>query len=206
MNELFVFLFIAIVVIAALAVRKRQDTQRSVDRKRTVPPKSQQRATHRPKKLPPKFRPAEPRSKPSTPQSKQLALPPMPRSMVLEGSAYVIDGDTIVVQGIKIRLAGIDAPELHEPWGRKSKWEMVNICKGQRIRVALNGERSYDRLVGTCFLSDGTDIGAELIRRGYALDYFVFSQGKYRHLENPEIRRKLQYIRWKVQSKQPLTN
>lgn len=119
----------------------------------------------------------------------------MPATMVLEGVAYVIDGDTIVIQGTKIRLAGIDAPELDEPWGQKSKWEMIRICKGQRIRVELNGERSYDRLVGVCYLADGADIGAELIRRGLALDYTVFSRGRYRHLERPEFRSKLTYIR-----------
>lgn len=31
------------------------------------------------------------------------------------GSAWVIDGDTIVIGGVKLRLWGIDAPELDEP-------------------------------------------------------------------------------------------
>ena len=38
-----------------------------------------------------------------------------------EGSAHVIDGDTIVVKGQKIRLAGVNAPELDQAWGQKSK-------------------------------------------------------------------------------------
>ncbi|WP_299612666.1 thermonuclease family protein [uncultured Tateyamaria sp.] len=124
--------------------------------------------------------------------------PEIPASRQLNGKAYVIDGDTIVVQKIKVRLAGIDAPELDQPWGQKSKWEMVKICKGQSIRVELTGETSYDRLVGTCYLPDDRDIGAEIIKAGLALDGGHFSKGKYRHLEPDGIRRKLRYYgRWR---------
>ncbi|WP_420013383.1 thermonuclease family protein [Tateyamaria sp.] len=94
-------------------------------------------------------------------------------------------------------MAGIDAPELNQPWGQKSKWEMVKICKGQAIRVELTGETSYDRLVGTCYLPDDRDIGAEIIKAGLALDGGHFSKGKYRHLEPAGIRKKLRhYRRW----------
>jgi endonuclease YncB( thermonuclease family) len=110
----------------------------------------------------------------------------------------VIDGDTIVVSKIKVRLAGIDAPELDQPWGQKSKWEMVRICKGQVLRVELTGETSYDRLVGTCYLPDGRDIGAEIVKAGLALDGGHFSKGKYRHLEQPDMRAKLKrYGNWR---------
>ena len=119
------------------------------------------------------------------------APPHFPLSMLLEGPAHVIDGDTIIVRKIKISLAGIDAPELDRPWGQKSKWEMVRICKGHSIRVELTGDTSYDRLVGTCYLPDGTDIGAEIIKAGLALDGGYYSEGKYRHLEPAGIRRKL---------------
>lgn len=117
--------------------------------------------------------------------------PAIPSNRKLKGRAYVIDGDTIVVAKIKVRLAGIDAPELDQPWGQKSKWAMVGICKGHTITVELTGETSYDRLVGTCYLDDGTDIGAEIISAGLALDGGHFSQGKYQHLEDPDFRRKL---------------
>ncbi|MFV2002606.1 MAG: nuclease, partial [Paracoccaceae bacterium] len=55
----------------------------------------------------------------------------------------------------------------------------------------LNGERSHDRLVGTCCLPDGRDIAAELVRQGLALDWARFSGGKYRHLEPSDARNKL---------------
>ncbi len=118
-------------------------------------------------------------------------LPPMPKNMTLSGRAYIIDGDTIAIQRTKVRLAGIDAPELNMPWGQKSKWAMVAICKGQTITVELDGERSFDRLVGTCYLPDGRDIGAELVKQGLALDLPEFSRGKYQHLEPEGARTKL---------------
>lgn len=124
--------------------------------------------------------------------------PPVPSSLQIKGRAWVIDGDTIVVNRVKIRLAGIDAPELDQPWGQKSKWEMIKLCKGQTISVELSGQTSYDRLVGTCFLPDGRDLGAEIIKAGLALDGGHFSAGKYRHLEDPAMRRKLRgYGRWR---------
>ena len=140
--------------------------------------------------LPPRNLPPLASTKPSQ-RTDHAPPPPIPASRKLKGRAYVIDGDTIVIQKIKIRLAGIDAPELDQPWGRKSKWEMVRICKGQTITVSLTGETSYDRLVGTCYLPDGRDIGAEIIKAGLALDGGYYSEGKYRHLELPGTRAKL---------------
>nr|WP_170342965.1 thermonuclease family protein [Ruegeria arenilitoris] len=114
-----------------------------------------------------------------------------PSNRVLTGRAYVIDGDTIIVRGTKIRLAGIDAPELDMPWGLKAKWTMVEICRGQEITVKLNGETSYDRLVGIGYLPNGQDIGAELVKRRLALDLPFFSKGRYRHLEPTGARERL---------------
>ncbi|MCF6316075.1 MAG: thermonuclease family protein [Marinosulfonomonas sp.] len=121
-------------------------------------------------------------------------MPVFPEAGRLEGKCHIIDGDTIVIKRIKIRLAGIDAPELDQPWGQKSKWAMVAICKGQVITAKLNGERSHDRLVATCYLPNGNDIGAELIKQGLALDWRQFSGGRYRHLEQAGARRKLKQV------------
>jgi endonuclease YncB( thermonuclease family) len=112
-----------------------------------------------------------------------------PRSF--SGRAHVIDGDTIIVRGTKIRLAGIDAPELDRPYGQTAKWTMVDICKGKEITVELTGEASHDRLVGVCRLPDGLDVAEELVRRGLALDVPFYSNGRYRRFEPPGVRRKL---------------
>ena len=123
---------------------------------------------------------------------------PVPVETVLRGRCWVIDGDTIVINKIRLRLAGIDAPELDHPWGKKSKWAMVQLCKGQTVTARIKPELSYDRMVAECFLPDGRDLAAELVRIGLALDWPKFSGGKYRHLEPEDARRKL----WRADARQ----
>ena len=98
------------------------------------------------------------------------------------GYAHVIDGDTIKIRGMKIRLAGINAPELDRPYGVKSKYEMVNIVKGKKVYVVPDGTTSFDRIVATCYIDGDVDIGAELIKRGLALDIPSFTGGKFSSL------------------------
>lgn len=121
-----------------------------------------------------------------------------PTATVLQGKCWVVDGDTIVIDKVHIRLAGIDAPELDHPWGKQSKWAMVQLCKGQTVTARIRPELSYDRVVAECFLPDGRDLAAELVRAGMALDWPKFSGGKYRHLETADARRKL----WRADGRQ----
>ena len=131
----------------------------------------------------------------------RVTVPPAaspPAGTVLRGRCWVIDGDTIVIDNIRLRLAGIDAPELDHPWGKRSKWALVQLCKGQTITAHIRPELSYDRVVAECFLPDGRDLAAELVRVGLALDWPKFSGGKYRHLEPAEARRRM----WRIQARQ----
>ncbi|MBY6202454.1 thermonuclease family protein [Maritalea mobilis] len=116
----------------------------------------------------------------------------------MKGKAYVVDGDTLVISGTKIRISGIDAPELHHPWGKKSKFAMIQMCKGQIVTAHIQEEVSYDRIVAKCYLADGTDLAAELVKQGLALDWPRFSGGAYRHLEPEGIRKK----HWRANAKQ----
>ena len=101
----------------------------------------------------------------------------------------VSDGDTLTVQGIRIRLNGVDAPEMDEPYGRKSRAAMIDIVDGRTLVCELGGV-SYDRRVGVCFI-DGQDIGATLISQGLALDCPRYSGGRYRALQtNPNLTQK----------------
>ncbi|MEQ9695039.1 thermonuclease family protein [Shimia sp. SDUM112013] len=116
----------------------------------------------------------------------------------LTGKCYVVDGDTIRIGKVSLRLAGIDAPELEHPWGKKAKWELVHLCKGKTITAEIEPELSYDRVVATCYLPDGTDLSAEMVRRGMALDWPKFSGGKYANLEPDGMRKK----HWKAAARQ----
>ena len=116
------------------------------------------------------------------------------------GYAHVIDGDTIKIRGMKIRLAGVNAPELDRPYGVKSKYEMVNIVKGKKVYVVPDGTTSYDRIVATCYVDGDFDIGAELIKRGLALDIPSFTGGKYTEFETKDARRRIKNVPYKVKA------
>lgn len=96
----------------------------------------------------------------------------------IEGYASVLDGDRIDVQGRRIRLVGIDAPELRQTCS--DAWERLYRC-GQDAEVALAEkivgrrvacERAADDrdapAVALCRL-DGEDLGGWLVDRGLAV-------------------------------------
>jgi micrococcal nuclease len=124
-----------------------------------------------------------------------VASTPVP---TVVGRAWVIDGDTIDIGGTRIRLAGIDAPELEDPYGVKAKIFMVQLCKGNRIRAEFDGQQSYERHVATCYLPDGRDLSEELVKAGLAIDWPKFSNGKYGQFEVEGIRKKL----WRCDARQ----
>ncbi|MGH1452113.1 MAG: thermonuclease family protein [Paracoccaceae bacterium] len=147
------------------------------------------------RKYPPKLQPS-PKSEVATP-SQPIGASCEPHSTIT-GKCYVIDGDTIQIGKVRLRLAGIDAPEMEHPWGKKAKWELVNLCKGQKITAELEPDISYDRIVATCLLPDGRDLSAEMVKIGMALDWPKFSGGKYAHLEPEGVRKK----HWKAAARQ----
>ena len=107
----------------------------------------------------------------------------------------VRDGDTIEVGPIVIRLKGVAAPELGEPLGRKARDFMFRVVISKPIQCELNGDKSYDRFVASCFL-EGKDIGAALISAGLALDCPRFSGGRYVLLERVEALNKIKLPRY----------
>jgi micrococcal nuclease len=115
----------------------------------------------------------------------------------IKGRCYVVDGDTITIGKTNIRLAGIDAPEMDQPYGNTAKWALFKLCNGQEVCAEFADHLSYERQVATCRLSDGRDLSAEMVKLGLALDWRKFSGGKYRHLEPADVRRKL----WRVAAK-----
>jgi endonuclease YncB( thermonuclease family) len=83
----------------------------------------------------------------------------------VSGRAYVLDGDTIEVGGVRVRLQGLHCPEAGEPGGSAATSAMQRMTRGDTVRCTLTGERSYDRIVGTCYVAD-IDLTAAIIRQG----------------------------------------
>ena len=76
---------------------------------------------------------------------------------VIKDKCHVIDGDTIVIGKQRIRFAGIDPSELHNPYDKKAKWALVELCKGQTVTAYLTSEISYHLVLAKWFLDDGRD-------------------------------------------------
>jgi len=112
-------------------------------------------------------------------------------SQTLTGLAWITDGDTITIKKTQIRLFGVDAPELNHPYGKNAKWALHKLCKGQTIRAEITDRDQYGRTVARCYLPDGRDLSAEMVRQGLAIDWPKFSGGVYKKLETADARKRL---------------
>ncbi len=90
----------------------------------------------------------------------------------------VHDGDTLTLaNGEKVRLYGIDAPELTQPFGEKAQQYLEKLVKGKTVSVNQKG-KSFDRKV--CILTiDGVDINREMVRAGLAFEEPHYAHGEY---------------------------
>lgn len=77
-----------------------------------------------------------------------------------------IDGDTIRVGGERIRLRGIDTPELSEFDGPAAKRRLEELLRSGPIRIAPRGRDVYDRLLADVFVNE-QNVAETLIAEGY---------------------------------------
>lgn len=84
----------------------------------------------------------------------------------------VIDGDTVALQGtfgeIVLRIWGIDAPEMNQPYGLESKAFLAELCLGEKVNVQVADVDRYKRRVARVTLPDGRDIGNSMLEAGMA--------------------------------------
>lgn len=108
--------------------------------------------------------------------------PPAGARVIAGPPTRVTDGDTIRIGATRIRLDGIDAPEMSTPYGEPARRHLAGLIGGRSVRCIDEGERSYDRVVAICYL-DGQDLGAAMVRDGWARDWARYSGGRYAALE-----------------------
>jgi micrococcal nuclease len=86
----------------------------------------------------------------------------------------IADGDTITVLrdrvSVKIRLHGIDAPEMGQPFGRRAREFAGDLVAGREVEVTRVDTDRYGRMVALIEV-DGRVLNHEMVRAGLAWWY-----------------------------------
>ncbi|MFH1995850.1 MAG: thermonuclease family protein [Candidatus Omnitrophota bacterium] len=102
----------------------------------------------------------------------------------------VVDGDTILLSnGERVRLIGIDTPEVHhsrklqrdaersktdietiQALGARSKEFTERLCLNRIVTLEFDAEKHdrYDRLLAYVYRDDGTFVNAKIVQEGFA--------------------------------------
>ena len=121
----------------------------------------------------------------------------------------VIDGDSIEIKKEKIRLFGIDAPEMkqichdknNKPYacGHLSKTYLEKYIKnrsGKKIYCYYSERDKYNRIIGECFIGtiSKININKMMVGNGRAVAYLKYSE---KYLDAQNIAKNKKYGIWK---------
>ncbi len=113
----------------------------------------------------------------------------MPASLIAAAiiactAPQVHDGDTLRCGADRVRLFGVDAPEVRrgqtaaQPFAYAARDELVRLTRG-RVGCRVVDRDRYGRFVGRCWSDASPDLNAALIRSGFATEYRRYSKGAY---------------------------
>lgn len=113
------------------------------------------------------------------------------------GLPRIVDGDTIHIGEYKIRLEGIDAPEMKQTCklqylklsflsfnktyycGVKSKEKLSKKINNKKINCKISSRDRYKRYIATCY-KNKTNLNKWMVRNGHAVAYLRYSKKYYR--------------------------
>tara|TARA_A100001011_G_C14060683_1_gene736008 strand:- start:311 stop:814 length:504 start_codon:yes stop_codon:yes gene_type:complete len=119
------------------------------------------------------------------------------------GIPKIVDGDTVHINTKKIRLEGIDAPEIRQqckkPFlkisaiigfqfsknyscGVVSKKKLIDKIKNSEIKCISSSKDRYKRYLATCY-KDKINLNKWMVRNGYAVAYKRYSKDYVRDEE-----------------------
>ncbi len=102
----------------------------------------------------------------------------------ISGIPKIIDGDTVRISIYKIRLEGIDAPEIRQICkknkreyfcGRVSREKLDAKVKGNNIVCKTYSRDRYKRYLATCYINE-LNLNQWMVRNGHALAYRRYSK------------------------------
>jgi endonuclease YncB( thermonuclease family) len=99
----------------------------------------------------------------------------------------VRDGDTLTAltddkRQLKVRLHGIDAPELGQPFGQASKRALSDLVFGKQVTLHITGTDRYKRTLARVTVDD-IEVDAQMIVTGHAWHYSRYAT---RHRWKPQ--------------------
>jgi micrococcal nuclease len=108
-----------------------------------------------------------------------------PQAVQLSGVvSRIVDGDTLWLkteapEPAVIRIEGIDAPEICQPWGTEAKQALTEMALNREVLVKIVARDDHGSVVGKVY--DGTkDIGDRLVRDGHAWSSrYKYDRGPY---------------------------
>ena len=108
-----------------------------------------------------------------------LALPSLAFADFAGRVERVADGDTLTVvrdgRPVRVRLDGIDAPELKQAYGGTAKLYVEDAVKGRDVLVIERGSDRYGRTVGEIRFA-GESLNRLVLRDGFAWWYRRYSK------------------------------
>jgi endonuclease YncB( thermonuclease family) len=108
----------------------------------------------------------------------------------------ITDGDTIKVlindKTETIRLVNVNTPETVDPrrpvecMGKEASEKMTQLVTGKKVSLEIDETQTdrdrYDRLLRFVFMEDGTDVGLEMIKQGFA-ESSPYGNSPHKYLE-----------------------
>ena len=128
--------------------------------------------------------------------------------IIISGKAKIIDGDTIHIENNKIRLHGIDAPELNQncnyknkDWecGQQSKKYLIQLIDSNAVNCQVIGIDRYKRYIGICYVNK-LNINKMLVKNGWAIAYRYYSKA---YTDEEFIAEKMKIGIWKGEFEEP---
>ena len=124
-------------------------------------------------------------------------------STEINGIPKIIDGDTVHINKKKIRLKGIDAPEIKQkckkPFlkisaiisyqfnknyscGIMARIKLVEKINNSKVKCIVTSKDRYKRFIATCY-KDNINLNKWMVRNGYAVAYKRYSKDYVRDEE-----------------------
>ena len=97
-----------------------------------------------------------------------------PAAPAIEGTVQrVVDGDSLWLQpvaggdALHVRLLGIDAPEICQPWGLEARQALQELVLKRAVSLHPTGHDTYGRTLGTLYL-DTLNVNKSMVQEGHA--------------------------------------